>query len=106
MYEMTASANCTEGLFDSEYYDFYAAYGYNLGETTEEPETIEPETIEPTTFAIEIVMIAEGQSCNSENTSIDNFSDINDCAQAVVDYGYQFFSYDPNDGECRYEVTS
>jgi len=51
-------------------------------------------------------MIAEGMACDSESTTIDyGFMDVNDCAQAVIDAGYQFFEHDPNDGECRYEMT-
>jgi len=56
---MTATANCTEGLYDSEYYDFYSAYGWTQPET-EEPVTEEPATEEPSTFNLDIVMVAEG----------------------------------------------
>ena len=51
-------------------------------------------------------MIAEGQGCNSDSTTIDYYYDINVCGQAVIDAGYEFFSYDPNDGECMYEMTT
>jgi len=87
---MTWDGNCYEGLEDSPYYDFYAAYGWYSVPHVD----------------VEVVMISEGQACDSDSYTIDfGFYDVNDCARAVVEHGYQFFSHDPNDGECRYEMT-
>ena len=88
---MTASATCPEGLYESSYYDFYSA-----GAWTEEPSS---------TVDLDVILIAEGQTCYSDDYTIDYGYDVQGCAQAVVDIGYQFFSYDPEDGECRYEET-
>ena len=47
------TGDCPEGLFESSFYDFYAAYGYGEDENEEtENETESPE--------MDIVMIAEG----------------------------------------------
>ena len=53
---MTETAYCTEGFFDSEYYDFYSAGEWTQPETEEN----EPENEEPSTFNLNIVMIAGG----------------------------------------------
>jgi len=79
---------CPEGLSESPYYDFYAAFGWMTG----------PE--------IEIIMISEGNACDASMTTIDfGLYDLEECARAVVDAGYQFFHQDPNDGECLWVET-
>lgn len=89
---MTTSASCPEGLYSSSYYDFYSARGGDTNQTS-------------TTVDLDVVMIAEGQTCYSDDYTIEYGFDLYGCAEAVVEQGYQFFSFDPNDGECRYEIT-
>jgi len=64
---------CSEGLEDSTYYDFYAAFGWDPMPHID----------------VDVVMISEGQACNSESYTIDyGFYDVTDCARAVVEAGY------------------
>jgi len=68
---MTMDGTCPEGLYESGYYDFYAAYGWS--------------SMPP----LHVVMISEGQACSSESYTIDfGFYDVEDCARAVVQEGY------------------
>jgi hypothetical protein len=88
------------------YYDFYAAFGYEISIEIEEPETpedsttTEPETPEDSTTTesetpedstitepeialpeVNVVMISEGQSCLSDNNNLGNFKDSDDAEE-------------------------
>lgn len=42
----------------------------------------------------------------SDHSKLGNFNDVEECGRNVITNGYQFFIYDPNDGECLYETTA
>lgn len=42
----------------------------------------------------------------SDHSKLGNYSDVDECGRNVITNGYQFFIFDPSDGECLYETTA
>jgi hypothetical protein len=62
----TSSQDCPEGLSESEYYDFYAAFVSEDSNTTEPVVESESESDFDEIFETNVVLISEGFTCDSE----------------------------------------
>jgi hypothetical protein len=67
--EMTEVGSCPEGLSESSYYNYYAAYGWG-GLIFEEPNQEQDQTQE---MELNVILISEGTTCNSETVALGYF---------------------------------
>jgi hypothetical protein len=95
----TSSADCVEGLYDSNYYDFYQNYNTLCGEDCESTSPTPTPVLEELPEGVNL--IRESSSCLSENFPLGYENTLERCASACLEHpSCQFFVYDKNDGEC------
>jgi hypothetical protein len=75
---MTEVGSCPEGLSESSYYNYYAAYGWGgliFEEPNQEQDFEEPNQEQDQTQGMElnVVLISEGTTCDSETVELGYF---------------------------------